>query len=259
MGFSTLARGLIGQITSRFSIWTNQMNQNLRFLDTRFGGLKIIEQIATTASLPAIASDGDAYVITSTKTVETWFADPGTWQTTQLYVPDIFWDVNQNKFYYFDGTNIVELLTAALPPPNYDISLSSGNFSTTSTTPVAVTNLDVTITTSGNPIDIYISGDGSNNNSFFGVRNTTAVGTETKGYIEILRDAVVIQTIPLYLMAGNVVGDTMWLQVPATFNYKDVIAGGTYNYTVNAYIDSVVDPDQVIEVFFCKLVAEERR
>lgn len=259
MGFSTLARGLIGQITSRFSIWTNQMNQNLRFLDTRMGGLKILEQIATTASLPALPSNGDAYVITSTKTVETWFADPGTWQTTQLYVPDIFWDVDQSKFYYFDGTNIVELLTGALPPPNYEISLSSGNFSTTSTTPVAVTNLDVTITTSGNPVDIYFSGDGSNNSSFFGIRNTTAVGTEARGYIDILRDGVIIQSIPLYLMAGNVVGDTLWLQVPATFNLKDELASGTYQYTVEAYIDSVVDPDQVILVHFCKLVAEERR
>lgn len=259
MGFSTLARGLIGQITSRFSIWTNQMNQNLRFLDSRFGGLKVLEQITTTASLPALPNDGDAYVITSTKTVETWFADPGTWQTTQLYVPDIFWDVDQNKFYYFDGTNIVELLTAALPPPNYEISLSSGNFSTTSTTPVAVTNLDVTITTSGNPVDVYFSGDGSNNDAHFGIRNTTAVGTEAKGYINILRDAVIVQTIPLYLMAGNVVGDTLWLQIPPTFNLKEELVSGTYNYTVEAYIDSAVDPDQVIEVYFCKLVAEERR
>lgn len=259
MGFSTLARGLIGQITSRFSIWTNQMNQNLRFLDTRFGGLKILEQIATTASLPATPSNGDAYVITSTKTVETWFSDPGTWQTTQLYVPDIFWDVNENKFYYYDGTNIVELLTASLPPQNYDMSLSSGNFSTTSTTPVAVTNLDVTITTSGNPVDVYFSGDGSNNESYFGIRNLTAVGTEARGYINILRDASVIQQIPLYLIAGNTAGDHLQMHVPPTFNFKDEVVSGTYNYTVEAYIDGVVDPDQVISVFFCRLVAEERR
>lgn len=259
MGFSTLARGLIGQITSRFSIWTNQMNQNLRFLDTRFGGLKVLEQIATTASLPANPNDGDSYVITSTKTVETWFSTPGTWQPTQLYVPDIFWDVDQAKFYYYDGTNIVELLTASLPAPNYDISDSSGNFSTTSSTPVSVTNLDVTITSSGNPIDVFFVGDGSNNQARFGIRNTTSVGTEAKGYIDLKRDGIVIQTLPLYLMSGVDTGSTMWLQIPPSFRIKDVLPSGTYNYTVESYIDSAVDPDQVIEIFFCKLVAQETR
>lgn len=259
MGFSTLARGLIGQITSRFSIWTNQMNQNLRFLDSRFGGLKILEQIATTASLPGTPANGDAYVITSTKTVETWFADPGTWQTTQLYVPDIFWDVDQAKFYYYDGTNIIELLTAALPPPNYDMSDSCGNFSTGSSTAVPVTNLDVTITTSGNPVDVYFSGDGAGGQSYFAIRNTGAVGTTARGVINILRDSVIVQEIPLYLSAGDTAGFNVWLYVPATFELKEVLASGTYNYTVEAYIDSAVDPDQLIIVNNCKLVAEERR
>ena len=259
MAFTTLFRGIIGQITSRFSVWTDQMNQNLRRINMRNGGLTCIEQVATFAYLPASPNDGDTYVVTSTKTVWTWYSNPGTWESTQLYVPDIFWDQNNLKFYYFDGTNIVELLTAALPPPNYDMSDSCGNFSTTNDTPTDVTNLEVTITSSGNPIDLYISGDGSGNESSFAVRNTTSVGTEVKGYIDILRDSVVIQTIPLYLMAGDAAGETMWLQVPATFNLKDEIAAGTYTYKVQAYIDSSVDPDQVIQVFFAKLVAEERK
>lgn len=259
MAFTTLFRGIIGQITSRFSVWTNQMNQNLRRINMRNGGLTCIEQISTQGDLPVTPANGDTYVITSTKTVATWYDDPGTWEITQLYVPDIFWDQNNLKFYYYDGSNITELLTASLPPPNYDMSDSSGNFSTTNDTPTDVTNLEVTITSTGNPVDVYISGDGSGNESSFAIRNTTAVGTEAKGYIDILRDAVVIQTIPLYLMAGNVAGDTMWLQVPATFNLKDEVAAGTYTYKVQAYIDSAVDPDQVIQVFFAKLVAEERK
>jgi hypothetical protein len=250
---------LLGEITSRFSVFTNQMNQNLRRINMRNGGLTCLEQVATQGDLPATPSDGDTYVATSTKTVWTWYDNPGTWESTQLYIPDIFWDQNNLKFYYYNGTNITELLTATIPPPNYDMSDSSGNFSTTNDTPTDVTNLEVTLTSTGNPIDLYVSGDGSNNQSYFGIRNTSAVGTEAKGYIDILRDAVVIQTIPLYLMAGNVSGDTLWLQVPSTFNIKDEIAAGTYTYKVQAYIDSAVDPDQVIEVYFAKLVAEERK
>lgn len=259
MAFTSLFRGIIGEITSRFSVWTNQMNQNLRRINMRNGGLTCLEQIATFGDLPVSPSDGDTYVITSTKIVATWYASANTWETTQLYIPDIFWDQNNLKFYYFNGTNIVELLTASIPSPNYDISDSSSNFSTTSNTPVDVTNLEVTITSSGNPIDIYISGDGSNNLSYFGVINTTAVGTESRAYLSISRNSVVIQTIPLNLIAGNVVGDTISFKIPATFNLKDEVASGTYTYKVQAYIDSTIDPDQIVEVYYAKLVAEERK
>lgn len=259
MAFTTLFRGIIGEITSRFSVWTNQMNQNLRRINMRNGGLTCIEQVATQGDLPVSPTNGQTYVITSTKTVATWYDNPGTWEITQLYVPDIFWDQNNSKFYFYDGVIIQELLTSALPPPNYDISDSSGNFSTTSDTPVTVTNLDVTITTSGNPIDIYFTGDGGGNLSYFGIRNTTAVGTEARGFIDILRDSVVIQTIPLYLYAGDSAGSNVWLFTPASFNLKDEVAAGTYNYTVEAYIDSTVDADQLMIVQNCKLVAEERK
>lgn len=121
MGFISLTKGLIGQFTNRFSIWTNQMNQNLRRIDLRQGGLKIQDQIATSNLLPILPNNGDSYVITSTKSVSTWFQNPGIWESTQLFVPDIFYDISDGIIYYFDGTNI-------LPLPGYNRVMSVNGY-----------------------------------------------------------------------------------------------------------------------------------
>lgn len=243
MGFSTLARGLIGQITSRFSIWTNQMNQNLRFLDSRMGGLKIIEQIATTASLPVSPSNGDSYVITSTKTVETWFSDPGTWQTTQLYVPDIFWDVDQSAFYYYDGTNILTFSSIAPNPANIVLSASCGSFSSSSTSPVPVTNLLVNITTTGGKIEVSLIADASGNQSYINISNTNPVGIDVAGWFYIIRDGLtVVNQIPIYMkidLATNQLELT--IPPPGVILLEEGLLANTYQYEVQVDVPNVID------------------
>lgn len=249
MGFSTLARGLIGQITSRFSIWTNQMNQNLRFLDTRLGGLKVIEQIATTASLPATPANGDSYVITSTKTVETWFSDPGTWQTTQLYIPDIFWDVDQAAFYYYDGSNILPFNSIAPTPANIVLSPTCGAFSSSSTTPVDVTNLIENITTTGGSIEISLLSDASGGQSYIAIQNLDPVGIDVAGWIYILRDSVVIAQIPMNSVINLATTElTLTLPPPGVILLEEGLAADTYEYKVQTDV-----PNAIFEIFFNNL------
>lgn len=260
MAFTTLFRGIIGEITSRFSVWTNQMNQNLRRINMRNGGLTCIEQIATFGDLPVSPADGDTYVVTSTKTVYTWYDDPGTWESTQLYVPDIFWDQNNSKFYYYDGVTIQELLTGTLPPANIVYSDSCGAFSTLSTTAVSVTNLNESITTSGGPVEVSLIADGvAATGSYFSIRNATPTGSETRGFIEILRDSVIVAKLPLYLMTGAT-STFLWLMLPPSgVVLSDELVAGTYNYEVQAYIDGTVDTDQLILLNFVKLKLHELR
>ena len=242
MGFSTLARGLIGQITSRFSIWTNQMNQNLRFLDSRMGGLKVIEQIATTASLPATPANGDSYVITSTKTVETWFSDPGTWQTTQLYIPDIFWDVDQAAFYYYDGSNILPFNSIAPTPSNIVLSPTCGSFSTNSTTPVDATNLIEKITTTGGTVEVSLISDAGGNQSYIAVQNLDPSGINTAGFIYVLRDSVVIAQLP-FDMKIDLATTELLLTVPAPglLICEQGLPSATYEYKIQADVPAAIN------------------
>jgi len=63
--------------------------------------------------------------------------------------------------------------TAGFTPGNYDLSSSSGNFTTSSTSPTAVTNLSCTLTTTGKPVVLAIIGDGSINRSYFSLQSAS--------------------------------------------------------------------------------------
>jgi hypothetical protein len=78
-------------------------------------------------------------------------------------------------------------------PVNYAVSASSGGFSTTSASLVDVTNLSVTITTSGRPVLVQVISDGSANAVFNTISQTAS-------------DTVVISAPNLLLRNGSIVG-----------------------------------------------------
>lgn len=94
------------------------------------------------------------------------------------------------------------------------ISASCGNFSTTSATPVDVTNLTVTITTSGRPVMVMCQGDGS------GASGPFASGGSISIYL--LRGATI-------LSQGNY---NLLSLPPSCVLYLDAVAAGTYTYKV---------------------------
>ncbi len=118
----------------------------------------------------------------------------------------------------------------SLPAPaNYAVSSSSSSFSTSSITPVDVTNLTVTITTSGNPIQLALVGDGTTNSG--------AVGTFRSG---------AASNLIVYLLDGSSIISQQQLASPnnetdippSSVNHFYPVAAGTYNFKVQAAVNN---------------------
>ena len=119
--------------------------------------------------------------------------------------------------------------------PNIVQSGSSGNFNITQPgipTTALVTNLIVTITTTGGPVDVSLqSFDGTAGN---GIRvNDSANPSGSSGAnLAFLRNSIVVNNSNLLISAGS--ATSVQLSIPASsFNFKDIgLAAGTYTYTV---------------------------
>ncbi len=125
----------------------------------------------------------------------------------------------------------------AAPTLNYQLSSSSGNYSTTSGTPAAVTNLSVTITTAGQPVMLQLVPDNSANQGYLGMdgggslvltwyRGITALGTMNVSY--------------------------QHYEAPGGCVCLDAVGAGTYTYTIQASVNSSTG-----RVAYCKLFAYE--
>lgn len=112
------------------------------------------------------------------------------------------------------------LLRSNLPPVGQQISGSSGAFFTTSTSYVPVTNLSVTITTSGRPIMVFCTGDGTDGGTNFG---NCLFATSKFGYAILKRGTGIImqQVIPA---GASIAGTALFLLDPQS--------AGTYTYSV---------------------------
>lgn len=109
------------------------------------------------------------------------------------------------------------------------ISSSCSNFSTSGSTPTAVTNLSVTITTSGRPVQICIIPDGTQSgstNEFIWVSFTTATS-----FVRLRRGGSTIGEYPLQGSSGATIP-------PSSVTLIDPVSAGTYTYDVYLYATS---------------------
>lgn len=118
------------------------------------------------------------------------------------------------------------------------MSSSSGAFSVTSTSPVAVTNLSTTITTSGRPVQIMLVPDGTSNGSNVGISAINNTNFDT-GYFYIYRNGSEIARINPRMDISNAADSfAIGLYVPAgSVNHIDPVAAGTYTYAIYASSD----------------------
>lgn len=109
------------------------------------------------------------------------------------------------------------------------ISSSCGNFTYTSSTAGDITNLSVTITTSGRPVSLSLIPDGvsSGSPSVF-----IAPGGSTKLQVVFIRGSTEIGRTQV--QAGSSGGISTSAEVPAAWNIIDPVAAGTYTYKVQA-------------------------
>lgn len=151
---------------------------------------------------------------------------------------------------------------AKLVSVGQQVSASCANFSTNSSTLVDVTNLSVTITTTGRPVVVMLINDGSVNDSFLAAYQSTNVDTGPQAQFAILRDASVIARHGVVGFHSASGGDTEHISTVgcpvSAIHHIDVVAAGTYTYKLQArYSSFTVTSDMYAEVFYAKLVAFE--
>lgn len=133
------------------------------------------------------------------------------------------------------------------------ISASCGAYSTSSGTTVDVTNLSVTITTSGRPVAITLIPD----ESTAGSDASYIQGNTTTGVVlfklRIVRDSTTIYQSAI-THQNDASGPTLYVGVPpGALFHIDPVASGTYVYKIQAENDI----GSLVRVNNCKLVAYE--
>lgn len=127
------------------------------------------------------------------------------------------------------------------------ISLSSGDFTTSSTSFTAVTGLTVTITTTGRPVMLMTQSDGLGVTSFTGL--TTPGGVTRNANFSFFRGAgqISISTV-------NVDANSTAILTNAEVIFLDIPTAGTYTYTLRINVDN---GDSTAHVKGKRLVAYE--
>lgn len=138
------------------------------------------------------------------------------------------------------------------------ISSSSSIFSSTSTSKTDVTNLTVTITTTGRAVRLELVGDGSGNPSYVATANASGVDTASSS-LSFIRGSTNIseQRFGGQPVGGNTSGRIFYYP-PSMFQHVDVPAAGTYTYKIQSDSDIGSSGGTITTyVYYCKLVAYE--
>jgi hypothetical protein len=128
--------------------------------------------------------------------------------------------------------NIADLAVtrAKMEAVGQQLSASSGVYQSTSTSRSAVTNLSVTITSTGRPIRVMLVPDGSANSALLNyARSSNAANID----IFVLRDST-----DVYSKRDSVTmtGATLVTASATVPDFLDIVAAGTYTYTVEVII-----------------------
>lgn len=113
---------------------------------------------------------------------------------------------------------------AKLPAVGQQVSSSCGSFSTTSATLVDVTNLSVSLTTSGRPVFLGLISSGEGDTSLFTGWSSMSNSSNIV-YVAFLRDSTVICTTLGNTTTGSDSGHIFHIDAPSS---------GTYTYKVQA-------------------------
>lgn len=131
------------------------------------------------------------------------------------------------------------------------VSSSSGSFFTTSTSYVDVTNLSVTITTTGRPVMVFMAPVAAAISFFESSTSTTT--TDAISWIKAFRDVANIGET--FVHGGPISSNASILAIPvSSFMWFDVPAAGTYTYKIQVKSQSSA---VTTSVFQAQLVAYE--
>lgn len=131
------------------------------------------------------------------------------------------------------------------------ISTSSSTFSTTSATFVDVTNLSVTITTTGRPVMVMLLQDGGSSQA--ALTMARASGNTAVCEIKLFRDSTRIYFTNIELTTALATNATFTYPI-STIQQLDVVAAGTYTYKMQVQVDTA---STTLTVQYAKLYAYE--
>lgn len=124
---------------------------------------------------------------------------------------------------------------AKLAAVGQQISSSCGTFSTSSASYVDITNLTVTITTTGRPV--YIGLMCTQGQVGYLIIQNTSSGSAARADIGFLRDSTDIFQAPVYIAAAGATQITSLVTL-AGYSTVDPVAAGTYTYKAQAKLVS---------------------
>lgn len=137
----------------------------------------------------------------------------------------------------------------------FELSSSSANFTTSSTSNVDITNLTVSVTTTGRRLVIRIVPDGSTSLSYIGVSNSAY--PSTGAWLTAVRDSTDIgshRISALDIISPTGAGGMNLL--PSGYMFSDAPAAGTYTYKIKGYVLSGSGTN-TLAVVRCKLLVYE--
>lgn len=131
------------------------------------------------------------------------------------------------------------------------LSSSSGNYTLTSTSETDVTNLSVSITTTGRPVMMMLIPDGSfTGDSYIGASNGAGIAGTYYGLFYFERDG---SNIALVDFGGTIPASALVRCPPSALAYMDTPAAGTYTYKVAVKGTT----GTTVYVQYCKLLVYE--
>ena len=264
MGFEILPKGLFGKFTRRFSYWDEQVNHDWLSLDAHYKGLVVTEVLNVIGDLPPTPSNGESYILDSDFSVWTWYETQ--WFTEPLAPFEIFYDLDNGAFYFYNGTSIVTLVSIGGVTPVYVESPTSASFQIQGEQNTAVTNLSQNITTTGQPVEISLGND-LNSRSFLQVQTENISG----GGANIVRNSFIVQIWRGVFPSGTLVcefllenftsrqgpgtGVSDYIQ-PNSIKCIDPVDPGTHSYHVRVLIEDTnpLEDDTIVLVRNCKLM-----
>lgn len=135
----------------------------------------------------------------------------------------------------------------------FGISASCGDALTTGSVFTDVSNLSVTLTTSGKPVRIYLVPDASGNLSTI---HTSSGSSQAHADFKILRDSTEVGRHRLYGGFGGATSASLYQPV-GSVNAVDVVSAGTFTYKLQFQNGSSAGTSNQTRVQYAKLVAEE--
>jgi hypothetical protein len=123
------------------------------------------------------------------------------------------------------------------------ISASSGSYSNATTTYTDVTNLSVTISTTGRPVFVGLMSSGTASSSTVG-GSTTSASNNPGIILKFVRGATDISIQEINTVSDST--DGYIVTPPSSFHHVDVVAAGTYTYKVQAKTTSAVNTNSTV-------------